>query len=124
MGRVDGDDTNTTLSQDQAIAVERSPIISSFQQPVPDVRPGDCLGRYTVRTFLGGGGMGQVFSAWDSELGRTVALKLMRPDRSGSSPSARSRLLREAQALARLHHPNVVTVFDIGTDGDRVFIAM
>jgi tetratricopeptide (TPR) repeat protein/predicted Ser/Thr protein kinase len=89
---------------------------------VPDVYLGDNLGRYTVRSFIGAGGMGRVFSAYDTELGRTVALKLIRPGRRDSR--ARTRLFREAQALARLHHPNVVTVYDVGTQGDHVFVAM
>ena len=87
------------------------------------IGPGDCLGRYTVRTLIGAGGMGRVFAATDTELGRTVALKVIRPDR-GASSAARARLLREAQALALLHHPNVVTVHDVGTEGEIVFIAM
>ncbi|MGH2899951.1 MAG: serine/threonine-protein kinase, partial [Solirubrobacteraceae bacterium] len=64
-----------------------------------------------------------MFAAVDPELGRAVAIKLIRPERS-SAPSARARLLREAQAMARLHHPNVVTVYDVGTQDDEVFIAM
>jgi len=87
------------------------------------IAPGDCLGRYTVRSLIGAGGMGQVFAASDNELGRTVALKVIRPDR-GASSYARARLLREAQALALLHHPNVVTVHDVGSEGDHVFVAM
>jgi tetratricopeptide (TPR) repeat protein/predicted Ser/Thr protein kinase len=88
-----------------------------------EIGPGDCLGRYTLRALIGAGGMGRVYAATDSELGRTIALKLIRPER-GASSSARARLLREAQALAVLHHPNVVTVHDVGTEGDHVFVAM
>ncbi len=89
---------------------------------LPDILVGDNLGRYTVRSFIGAGGMGRVFAAYDNELGRTVALKLMRPERRDSR--GRTRMFREAQALARLHHPNVVTVFDVGTQDDHVFVAM
>lgn len=92
-------------------------------QPTHEIGPGDCLGRYTIRRLIGAGGMGRVFAAVDPELGRAVAIKLIRADRA-SSPSARARLVREAQALARLHHPNVVTVYDVKTQGDAVFIAM
>src|SRR5262249_18892981 len=56
--------------------------------------------------------------------GRVVALKVIRPERAASSSVARSRLLREAQAMARVHHRNVVMVHDVGTQGDEVFIAM
>ena len=88
-----------------------------------DIAPGDCLGRYTVTRLLGAGGMGQVYAAADPELGRTVALKVIHQDRI-SSPQARLRLVREAQALALVRHPNVVTVHDIGADDDPMFIAM
>ncbi len=79
------------------------------------------VGRYRVLRFLGAGGMGEVYSAWDPQLERRVAVKLLhrRPRRQGAHP-----LLREAQAMARVSHPNVVTVFDVGETDGRVFIAM
>src|SRR5215470_17604238 len=92
------------------------------ETPAREIGPGDCLGRYTLRELIGAGGMGRVFAATDPELGRTVAIKLIRAERP--SARARGRLLREAQALARLHHPNVVTVYDVGTEDDQVFVAM
>ncbi len=90
----------------------------------PEIHPGDRLGRYTIRSLIGAGGMGRVFAAFDPELNRTVALKVILPDRSSGSGRAPARLLREAQTLARLHHPNVVTVHDVGTQDDQIFIAM
>ena len=78
---------------------------------------GSLVGRYVVLDPIGEGGMGVVYAAYDPELDRRVALKLM-PAGSGG------RMLREAQALARLAHPNVVAVHDVGTTGDRVFLAM
>jgi tetratricopeptide (TPR) repeat protein len=84
---------------------------------------GAAVGRYVVLDRIGAGGMGVVYAAWDPELERRIALKLLRPERFGSEPD-RLRLLREAQALARLTHPNVVAVHDAGTFGDRVFVAM
>src|SRR5262249_2664274 len=75
---------------------------------------------------LGIGGMGVIYAAYDPELCRKVALKLMRPETSALLPAAqaRARLLREARAMAQLSHPNVVAVHDVGAAGDDVFIAM
>ncbi len=83
---------------------------------------GATFGHFEITGQLGGGGMGVVFAARDTLLDRTVALKLIRPDRGGAR--ARTRLLREAQVLARFKHPNVVTVFEAGSSGDEIFIAM
>jgi pentatricopeptide repeat protein len=94
---------------------------------MPLVRPllarGAQVGRYVILRTIGQGGMGVVYAGYDPELERKVALKLLRPDRSRGE-AARLRLLREAQAIARLSHLNVVTVFDTGSFGDQVFIAM
>src|SRR5947207_2924201 len=85
---------------------------------------GTRIGRYVVRKRLGAGGMGIVYEAWDPDLGRRVALKLIHADKSGSKPEASARLLREAQTMARLSHPNIVTVHDVGAIEGDVFIAM
>jgi eukaryotic-like serine/threonine-protein kinase len=87
---------------------------------------GDCVGRYLIVGLIGKGGMGEVYAAYDPELDRKIALKLLRARTvAGVDPSeGRGRLLREAQAIARLSDPNVVVVFDVGTFGDRVFLAM
>src|SRR5262249_23921888 len=83
------------------------------------------LGRYVVQREVGSGGMGTVYAAHDPELGRAVAVKLLRTTRrDGSGTAFRARLAREAQAMARLAHPNVITVYDIGALGDQAFIAM
>ena len=84
------------------------------------------LGRYQVLEPLGAGGMGVVTLAYDPQLKRNVALKLIRPELLASSaePEMRARLLREAQALASLSHPNVVAVHDVGSWEDGLFIAM
>src|SRR5262249_35463812 len=84
---------------------------------------GTCIGRYLLLEPIGTGGMGVVYKAIDPQLNRPIALKLLRADEE-STEAQRDRLLREAQALARLQHPNVVAVFDVGTFGGDVFIAM
>jgi eukaryotic-like serine/threonine-protein kinase len=88
---------------------------------------GSTVGRYTVLERIGSGGMGVVYSAFDPQLDRRIALKVMHPDRAtgmSASSGGKNRLLREAQAMAKLSHPNVITVHDVGTFGDRVFVAM
>lgn len=86
---------------------------------------GTIIGRYMVLGRLGAGAMGVVYAAYDPELDRRVALKLLLPNLSNEQPaSGRTRLLREAQALAKLSHPNVVAVHDVGTYGDGVWVAM
>ena len=80
------------------------------------------LGRYILYDVLGSGGMGVVYAAFDPKLNRRVAIKLLRAGTRG--PSASERLLREAQAMAQLAHPNVVAIHDVGTVEDRVFLAM
>src|SRR3954471_12382208 len=90
----------------------------------PSLERGASIGRYTVLGLVGRGAMGEVYAAYDSELDRKVAVKLLRPRaRGGGRESAelRLRLLREAQAIARLSHPNVVVVHDVGTVDDRIF---
>ncbi|TQF12260.1 protein kinase [Myxococcus llanfairpwllgwyngyllgogerychwyrndrobwllllantysiliogogogochensis] len=83
------------------------------------------VGRYHILDKLGSGGMGVVYSAYDPDLHRRVAIKLLHPDANTVvRTDGASRLLREAQAMARLSHPNVVSVYDAGTFAGRVFITM
>jgi tetratricopeptide (TPR) repeat protein len=84
---------------------------------------GDRVGRHVVVERLGAGGMGVVYAAYDPELDRRIAIKLLR-GLVGRESRMRARILREAQALARLAHPNVVAIHDVGMLGDRPWIAM
>ncbi len=115
-----------TLTGDDDGSLEQDPF-----GPTPDAggglspspeRPQTRFGRYVVIERVGAGGMGEVYAAYDPELDRKVAIKLIRPGRD--TEDARARLLREAQAMARLSHPNVVAVHDVGAFGRQVFIAM
>lgn len=81
------------------------------------------IGRYEVLGRIGSGGMGVIYAALDPSLGRKVAVKLLNP-KGGQHKDARNRLLREAQALARLSHPSVVQVYEAGEFADQVFVAM
>ncbi|MEX1369119.1 MAG: serine/threonine-protein kinase, partial [Nannocystaceae bacterium] len=90
------------------------------------VRPGGSIGRFVVVSRLGAGAMGAVYLAYDPQLDRRVALKVLRRRaRSKRKTSERQlRLRREAQAMAQLNHANVVTVHDVGVADGRVFLAM
>ncbi|MBP8808985.1 MAG: protein kinase [Kofleriaceae bacterium] len=91
----------------------------------PAVAVGDTIGRYVVLRRIGAGGMGVVFAAYDPQLDRRVALKLLRTGIGLGEGEARARLVREAQAIAQLSHPHVVAVYDVGTAvGGDVYIAM
>ncbi len=91
-----------------------------------DLARGTNVGRYLIVDELGRGGMGEVYRAFDPDLNRPVALKILNGQRAlrGDDSLGRQRLLREAQALAQLSHPNVVAVHDVGTFEKSVFIAM
>lgn len=81
---------------------------------------GTRVGRYSILGRIGEGGMGIVYEAWDPQLDRHVALKVLRGDRARAEA-----LLAEAQTLAKIvHHPNIVTVFDAGVSGEQAFLAM
>lgn len=91
----------------------------------PGVGPGDMLGRYRIEERLGEGGMGVVLRAHDPKLQRDVALKIMRPAASGDSLGHATEIAqREARALAKLSHPNVVEIYDVGMFGGQLFLAM
>ena len=91
----------------------------------PVVAVGDTISRYVVLRRVGAGGMGVVYAAYDPQLDRKVALKLLRTGIGLGEGEARARLVREAQAIAQLSHPNVVAVYDVGTTADgEVYVAM
>ncbi len=92
-------------------------------QRAPPGAPFERLGRYRVLRTLGEGGMGAVLLGEDEELGRLVALKLLRPELQGSTTLA-ARFEREAQVVARLRHPHVVRLYGVGEEGGTRFLAM
>jgi predicted Ser/Thr protein kinase len=88
--------------------------------------PGTPIGRYVIEAFIGRGAMGVVYLANDLELGRKIAIKVLCAEAPSSEARQKmgARLLREAQAMARLSHPDVMTVYDVGVLDDQIFIAM
>ena len=84
---------------------------------------GDQLGPYQIEALLGAGGMGQVFRARDTRLHRTVAIKVLPPERI-ADPERKRRFLQEARAASALNHPNIVTLYDISSDGGADFLVM
>lgn len=88
------------------------------------LRAGTAVGRYMLVGKIGAGGMGVVHAAYDPDLDRGIALKFLLRAADGNDRGREERLHREARAMAKLSHPNVVTVYDVGTYRDRLFIAM
>jgi tetratricopeptide (TPR) repeat protein len=113
------------------IAVLRGETVAGASVPGAIVEPlaaGTRVGRYVVVERIGRGGMGLVYSARDPDLDRVIALKVLRTDTREPAAAVQQRMLREARALARLSHPNIVRIFDVGvvdeSTGPRVWLAM
>src|SRR5947209_539759 len=87
------------------------------------ISPGSRLGPYEVSSLLGAGGMGEVYRARDTKLGRDVALKVLLAEVSGD-PERRMRFETEARSASALNHPNIVTVYDIGSSDSTIYVAM
>src|SRR5678816_1648795 len=108
--RVSRPEGETTLT-----AMDR---VADPSSPAAELAPGTKIGHYVIEHRLGAGGMGVVYSARDTDLAREVALKIVRPRAEVDAMEARLR--REAKAMARLSHRNVVPVFDIGAHDDQL----
>jgi serine/threonine protein kinase len=127
MGRLESDDTPSTAELECADTVEgKTGARTSATADPPALERGDELAHFVILGTLGEGGMGVVYAAYDQRLDRKVAVKRMRSDHRDESiaQSRRRMLLREAQALARLNHPNVVAVHDVLEVEGRVYVAM
>ena len=100
---------------------------ASFMDPsgvkVPILQSGSRLAHYEIIERIGAGGMGVVYKARDTKLGRPVALKVL-ADGSLASATARARMLREARNASALNHPNIATIYEVGEDGGQIYIAM
>ncbi|HWN67726.1 MAG TPA: serine/threonine-protein kinase [Haliangium sp.] len=122
-GPTDDGVTRRTEGEPPTVDITRSEPSASLRF---DLTPGASLGRYVILHSLGSGGMGVIYKAYDKTLDRNVALKILRipSDSKISAATAQARLEREAKALAQLSHPNVITVYDVGTFRGNVFVAM
>src|SRR5213082_2343491 len=87
------------------------------------LQPGTRLGPYDVISALGAGGMGEVYRARDTRLGRDVAIKVL-PAAFSSDPDRLRRFEHEARAAAALNHPNICTIYDVGRADEMSYIAM
>jgi serine/threonine-protein kinase len=120
--------SDTALASDDTVQHDSSQPTPAHVSTGPRIRvtlnavAPEKLGRYVIARVLGQGGMGAVYEAEDPALGRRVAVKVLREDRHDAQFT--DGLQREAQALAKLEHPNVVSVYDVGFDGGRVFVVM
>jgi serine/threonine protein kinase len=85
--------------------------------------PSTRLGFYEIIAPIGSGGMGEVYRARDTRLGREVALKVLTPGKTGNE-ERKQRFVQEAQSASSLHHPNIITIFDIGSENELDYIAM
>ena len=117
------------LARVQRVALEveaptEVPARTGAGRSVTDIESGTKLDQYRVVRKIGEGGMGRVFEAEDEALGRSVAIKAVRPRHRATDPDWTVRLVREAQAMAKLTHPNVLTVYGVGTHGADVYFAM
>ncbi|MBK6920075.1 MAG: serine/threonine protein kinase [Deltaproteobacteria bacterium] len=117
-GRASAQDDRPTRT---AIVPDTGEVRSGREVERDAIAAGQRIGRYTVLGLIGVGGMGQVCSAYDPKLDRRVALKLLHTQ---GSEVERDRLRREARALARLAHPNVVTVHEVDEHDGRLLVAM
>lgn len=113
------------------LGADQSSALASVGQ-LPTVRTGTTIGRHVVLSVLGEGAMGIVYEAYDPELDRKLAIKLVRavagPRATGSVAHAvardHDRMVAEARALAQISHPNVISIYDVGVFGEHVYLAM
>ena len=112
---------SVVIPSDRKTASRTSPSDSYIRQ----LEPGVDVGRFVLKAKIGQGGMGAVFLAHDPELKRDVAIKIIKPRRLRSGGShAQQRMLREAQAMAMVSHPNLAVIYEVGTYEKTIFLAM
>jgi tetratricopeptide (TPR) repeat protein len=126
IGVADAMDDTAAVAGDDTVSGDAPPVVVRGPAPA-DAGPkkGETIGRFVTLARVGAGGMGVVVQAYDPDLDRKVALKLVKLDPGRRADEERSaRLMREAQAMAQVSHPNVIPVYEVGRVGDEVFVAM
>jgi predicted Ser/Thr protein kinase len=98
-------------------------LVTEEVETAATLSPGFRLGKYEIRRLLGAGGMGAVYEAHHTEIGKRVAIKVLAPELA-AAPGARTRFLREAQLASKINHPNIVAVNDVGNADGHAFIVM
>lgn len=127
VGGNSGDNIEEDLSSTVSIPAVGSPVTMATPDPSwvrrVDPRIGMMFGKYRVESVIGKGGMGMVYEGEDTALSRRVAIKFL-PDSLTQNPKAVERFITEAQVAGRLNHPNIIAIYDIGQEGDNIYIVM
>jgi len=105
----------TSAADEPSATITRDAEAPSGESPRKRLKPGTRLGRYEILSAIGAGGMGEVYRAHDPRLERDIAIKVL-PERLARDPQAMSRFEREAKAVAALSHPNILAIFDVGSE--------
>ena len=119
---LDAHDKAGTFMEEEALQLEARVLANNQNLPGTIFAAGEVVGHYRILSFLGVGGMGEVYLAHDTKLGREVALKIL-SDSLTNDPERVRRFQQEARAASSLSHPNIITIYEIGQIDDRHFIA-